>query len=124
MEHRWTETHGGLSTARWLHDAYAATPASASFWSLVVADPGPGDLFDWPVYQRGAMALAALRERIGHRTFALLLRRWAALHRHGHGTTPAFEALAERLSGADLTGFFEAWLHSPGRPADTPANGL
>jgi aminopeptidase N len=89
-----------------------------------VADPGAGDLFDWPVYQRGAMTLAALRNRIGSPVFAQLLRRWTALHRHGHGSTAAFEALAEKRSGQDLTTFFDAWIHQPGKPAETPANGL
>jgi aminopeptidase N len=124
MEHRWTESHGGVSTGRWLHDAYAATPATSSFWDLVVADPGADHLFDWPVYQRGAMTLAALRQRIGASTFAHVLRRWAAEHRHGHGTTAAFEALGGQLSGVDLSVFFQTWLHSPGRPPATAANGL
>jgi aminopeptidase N len=124
MEHRWTEGHGGETTARWLRRAYAENAADSSFWDLVVADPGAGDLFDWPVYQRGAMTLAALRNRIGSATFAGLLRRWTALHRYGHGTTDAFETLAEKRSGQDLTAFFDAWVRQPGRPADTTANGL
>ena len=123
MEQRWTEGHGGPTTSRWLHEAYDTTPAG-SFWDLVVADPGPGDLFDWPVYQRGAMTLAALRNRIGSQTFARLLRSWTARHRHGHGTTSAFEALAEQLSGQDLTGFFDTWVRQSGRPAETAVNGL
>jgi aminopeptidase N len=124
MEHRWTETHGGQTMSRWLHDAYASRDASDSFWDLVVAGPGPADLFDWAVYQRGAMTLAALRNRIGDDAFAHLLRLWVAEHRHGHGTTAAFESLAEQVSGQDLTPFFDAWVRQPGRPADTTANGL
>jgi aminopeptidase N len=124
MEHRWTEKHGGPSTSRWLHSAYASTSAGSSFWDLVVADPRPAHLFDWPVYQRGAMTLAALRHRIGSDTFTRLLREWVSDHRYGHGTTDAFEALAEQVSGHDLTSFFDAWVRQPGRPADTAANGL
>jgi aminopeptidase N len=123
MEHRWTEAHGGETTSRWLRDTYQTT-TSPSFWSLVVADPGPVDLFDWPVYERGAMTLAALRNRIGSRRFSHLLRRWVALHRYGHGTTGAFETLAAQVSGQDLASFFDAWLHEPVQPADTAANGL
>jgi aminopeptidase N len=122
MEHRWTETHGGISTRRWLHEEYAAQPAS--FWQLEVDDPGADAMFDWPVYQRGAMTLAALRVRIGSDTFAHLLRRWTSDHRHGHGTTAGFEALAEQLSGQDLASFFDAWLHQPTQPAATADNGL
>ena len=124
MEHRWTETHGGPTTSRWLQDAYDSTPASSAFWNLVVADPGPRDLFDWPVYQRGAMTLAALRNRIGTPAFSRLLRRWAAEHRGGHSSTDAFEGLAEKVSGQDLSSFFDAWVRESGRPASTTANGL
>jgi aminopeptidase N len=123
MEHRWTETHGGETTSRWLHDTYQAT-TSPSFWALDIADPGPADLFDWPVYQRGAMTLAALRNRIGSPAFGRLLRRWVALHRAGHGTTGAFEALASRVAGLDLSSFFDAWLRAPDAPDATAENGL
>ena len=57
-------------------------------------------------------------------TFAHLLRRWTSDHRHGHGTTAGFEALAEQLSGQDLASFFDAWLHQPTQPAATADNGL
>jgi aminopeptidase N len=124
MEHRWTEGHGGQTTSAWLHSAYDSTADISPFWDLVVADPGAADLFDWPVYERGAMTLAALRNRIGHDTFTRLLRRWTAVHRYGHGTTGAFEALAEKLSGQDLTAFFDAWVRQAGKPPATAANGL
>ncbi|MGA8247649.1 MAG: M1 family metallopeptidase, partial [Nocardioides sp.] len=124
MEHLWAQDHGGPSTRTWLHQVYGSTPAHSSFWQLTVADPGPAHLFDWPVYQRGAMALAALRERIGHPVFARLLRAWTARHRHGHGTTGGFEALASRISGQDLTAFFDAWVRQATRPRDTSRNGL
>ena len=107
--------HGGPSTRTWLHQVYGSTPAHASFWQLAVADPGPAHLFDWPVYQRGAMALAALRQRIGHPVFAHLLRAWTAQRFHGHGTTGGFQAL--ELSGQDLTSFFDAWVRQATKPA-------
>jgi aminopeptidase N len=124
MEHRWTEAHGGQTTSRWLRETYKTTPESSPFWDLVIADPGPGHLFDWPVYQRGAMALAALRNRIGKATFADLLHRWTVIHRYGHGSTDSFERLAEKISGQDLTTFYDEWVRQPDRPAETAANGL
>ena len=48
------------------------------------------------------MTLAALRHRIGHDDFAHLLKAWTSGHRHGHGTTAQFEALASGISGQDL----------------------
>jgi aminopeptidase N len=124
MEHRWTEAHGGQTTSRWLHETYQRTPRSSPFWDLVVADPGPALLFDWPVYQRGAMALAALRNRIGRAAFAHLLHRWTRTHRYGHGSTDSFAKLAEQVSGRHLRAFFDEWVRQPDRPAATAANGL
>jgi aminopeptidase N len=124
MEQLWNEEHGGPSTSAWLRATYGSLPEGAPFWELPVADPGPDDLFDWPVYDRGAMALAALRRRIGDADFAQLLRAWTSTHRHGHGSTAQFEALAADVSGQDLTSFFDAWLVQPARPADSAANGL
>jgi len=122
LEHRWTEAHGGETTSHWLHHTYRVEPSG--FWRLAIADPGPGHLFDWPVYQRGAMALAALRNRIGRPTFGGLLHRWTSIHRYGHGSTDLFEKLAERVSGQDLTAFFDEWVRQSDRPAATVANGL
>jgi aminopeptidase N len=70
------------------------------------------------------MTLAALRVRIGRDHFAQLLKAWTSGHRHGHGTTAQFEALATTISGQDLASFFDAWLVQPRKPAETPANGL
>jgi aminopeptidase N len=125
MEHRWTEGHGGESTSTWLHDKY--TFESGSFWDGVVSDPGSdiNQLFaDSVVYQRGGMTLAALRRVIGSSTFDHLVHRWTRENRHGNGSTDAFEAMAEEVSGQDLTSFFDAWVRQSGKPADTPENGL
>jgi aminopeptidase N len=124
MEALWDEDHGGPTTRRWLHETYAAYVADGAFWQLRISDPGPRHLFDWPVYERGAMALAALRERMGHHHFAHLLRAWARRHAHGHGTTKAFEALATRIDGHDMHPLLHAWLDRPVRPAATAADGL
>jgi aminopeptidase N len=124
MEQLWNEDHGGSSTSAWLHQTYDSVPGASSFWDLPVADPGPAELFDWPVYDRGGMTLAALRNRIGNDDFAHLLKAWTSRHRHGHGTTAQFEALASSISGQDLTSFFDAWLVQTVKPAATVANGL
>jgi aminopeptidase N len=124
MQELWNEDHGGPTTRRWLHETYAANDAQSALWQLRISDPGPRHLFDFPVYQRGAMALAALRERMGHHDLARLLRTWAARHRPGHGTTAAFEALATSIGGPGVPSLLDAWLDQSVRPAETAANGL
>jgi aminopeptidase N len=124
MEKRWAETHGGVTAAEWLRHRYDGNPAGSSFWDLPIGDPGAAHIFDNRVYERGGMAMQALRDRLGGRTFWRVIRRWLADNAGGNGGTAGFEALAERLSGADLSGFFDAWLYTPAKPEDTVANGL
>ena len=120
MEAWWVQAHGGRSTRSWLHQTYD----SWGSWTLPVADPGPDHIFDQAVYERGGMTLAALRQRIGATDFTQVLRSWVRHHGGRHGSTGQFEALAEQVSGQDLTSFFDAWLVQPVQPAATAANGL
>jgi aminopeptidase N len=98
-------------------DLYSGIPADDPFWDVVVADPGVQHQFDDPVYARGAMALQAVRDRIGDRDFFDLLRRWASCHAYGTGSTPQFTRLAEQISGEDLGALFHSWLWAPAKPS-------
>lgn len=118
------ERHGGLSVHENLMDAWSMTPASSSFWTVAPAAPGAANIFDSAVYSRGAMALAALRHRLGAGTMRTLLTAWLARQAGKSVRTRDFVALAEEISGEDLDGFFEAWLHAERRPDRTAANGL
>ncbi len=126
MEAAYDEKHGGPSATRWLKRTYqdARTYYGPSYWRLNLADPGPAHVFDDPIYTRGGLALQALRNRVGNADFWKILRTWVRTRRHGHGSVPAFEALAKRISGKQLDGFFRAWLRAPRPPARTRANGL
>jgi aminopeptidase N len=73
-------------------------------------------MFDGTIYNRGAMTLEALREKIGDATFFELMRSWATQHRYGNVTTAEFVAMAEQLSGTDLSHFFDVWLYQPDKP--------
>jgi aminopeptidase N len=86
------------------------------FWDIVVADPQRDTMFARAVYRRGAMTLQALREKIGDDQFFRILRTWASEHRHGTATTEEFIALSERISGQDLSNFFQVWLYTPKKP--------
>ncbi|GAA2116302.1 M1 family metallopeptidase [Nocardioides bigeumensis] len=124
FEYRWAETHGGQSVDSWLRHTYTFYNAGDGFWALSVADPGARQIFSGPVYERGALTLAALRNVVGDDAFGSILRTWVEERRDGNATTADFVALAERLSGRDLDAFFEAWVYAGVKPADTVANGL
>ena len=68
------------------------------------------------VYDGSALVLYALREEIGTRAFDRLERRWVRDHRDSTATTADFSALASRIAGRDLSGFFKAWLYGEKTP--------
>ncbi|MFD9462356.1 M1 family metallopeptidase [Streptomyces sp. NPDC060027] len=112
----WSE-HKGIRSA---HDSfvagYSARPADSAFWQITVADPQRDTMFASAVYQRGAMTLQMLRERIGDTAFFKLLPAWTKLHRYGNASTADFIALAERISGRQLDDLFQTWLFTTGKP--------
>jgi hypothetical protein len=115
-EWMWSEEEGN-GTAQEIFDSIAAIPADDPFWSVVIGDPGPENLFDGAVYDRGAATLHALRVKIGDRRFFTLLRTWARTKSRGNGSIPEFIRLAERISRQQLDGFFDEWLFTGAKPA-------
>jgi len=113
----WRARHGGPSLQARFDDLYATPASDDVFWNPPPAAlGGPENLFDGTVYDRGAMTLQALREKIGAHAFAGILREWVAEHRYGNASTADFVALAEAETGSDLDAFFAAWLESSGKP--------
>jgi aminopeptidase N len=114
----WSE-HQGEQTAQQRFDELYARPASDdAFWNPPPGDPGgPENLFDGTVYNRGAMTLQALRQKVGDADFFRIMRRWYARNRYGNVDTRGFIRLAERVSGRRLDRFFDVWLYRPGKPA-------
>jgi aminopeptidase N len=116
----WFERTGGR-TAQQEFDALYATPEDSSagqdlWFPAPNALSGPEELFHTPVYDRGAMTLQALRQKVGEATFFQIVRSWYAENRFSNVTTQDFIALAERVSGQQLDQFFQVWLFEEGRP--------
>jgi aminopeptidase N len=86
-------------------------------------DPGVDRLFSGTVYQRGALALHALRLTVGDEAFETILREFAGRFAHGNANTEDFIQVAEEISGMDLEAFFAAWLYDIELP-DLPEMGL
>ena len=124
FEWKYDETHGGRSAAETLQARYDTYAAGDDFWDLRIGNPGRHSLFDFAVYDRGAMAVQALRQRIGGADFKRVLRTWVAERGEGNGRIGQFERLAERVSGERLDGFFDAWLFTGRKPTATKSNGL
>ena len=113
----WSE-HSGGRTAQQFFDRLYAKKASSPVWSPPPATPGGAqDIFDTSVYERGAMALQALRVRLGDDTFFPLLRAWHESRKYGTATVEDFTGFASSYSGRDLSGFFDGWLYQKGKPS-------
>ncbi|MGW7545572.1 M1 family metallopeptidase [Streptomyces sp. NPDC054770] len=113
----WAEHQGTRSAHDSFLAAYNSRPADNAFWQTEVADPQRDTMFASAVYQRGAMTLQMLRERIGDTAFFKLLPAWTKLHRYGNADTADFIRLAEKVSGQQLDDLFQTWLFTTGKPA-------
>ena len=85
------------------------------------AVPTVEDLFGLSVYERGALALAALRDELGDDRFFAVLRRHVERHGGANATTDDFVAVASEIAGRDLASFLEPWLYGatiPSRPGE------
>ncbi|MCV7153431.1 M1 family metallopeptidase [Mycolicibacterium pyrenivorans] len=110
----WSEHCGEESAdelARHYHQRLIDSPQD-----LVLADPGPRDMFDDRVYKRGALTLHALRKEIGDSDFFALLKDWADRYRHSSVVTDDFTGLAAQYAHNSLRPLWAAWLYSPKVP--------
>ncbi|WP_253851520.1 M1 family metallopeptidase [Mycobacterium sp. 1423905.2] len=83
---------------------------------LLLTDPGPKDMFDDRVYQRGALTLHALRRLVGDANFFALLQDWTTRYRHGTAVTEDFTALAANYADESLRPLWQTWLYSTELP--------
>jgi aminopeptidase N len=114
----WVEHTGGTTAHQQFVTGYARD-ASSSFWSNTVFDPGVENQYqNATVYQRGALALQALREKIGDDAFFKTLQDYQATFGGRVASTDDFISIAERDSGMNLDHFFNVWLYQPGKPSD------
>jgi aminopeptidase N len=117
----WNE-HKGVKSAHDQFEELYATPedsaAGQDLWFPAPnALPDASVLFATPVYDRGAMTLQALREKVGEDAFLRIVRAWYGENRFSNVTTAEFIAVAERESGQQLDHFFDVWLFQEGRPS-------
>ncbi|MGG5172212.1 M1 family metallopeptidase [Pseudarthrobacter sp. J1738] len=142
LSHQWFGNSLTLNRWKdiWLHEGFAcyaewvwseaagvmtATQRATEAWKKLsglpqdirVGDPGPELMFDDRVYKRGALALHALRVRIGEEQFFPLLQEWVARFRHGNVSTEDFVKLAvELVPGLKAAELLEPWLYAEKLP--------
>ncbi|WP_327319315.1 M1 family metallopeptidase [Streptomyces sp. NBC_01235] len=113
----WSE-HEGEGTTQELADyVYASHPADDTFWTVKPGDPGAANQFDLAVYDRGALAVQALRNEVGDEAFFTILKGWPQTHAYGNAAIADFRQYAEQVSGKQLGALFDTWLFQPTKPA-------
>ncbi|WP_433326934.1 M1 family metallopeptidase [Spirillospora sp. CA-294931] len=116
----YSEQHGGDSAQKIAEATYAQYPADNKFWQVKPGDPGSANVFHGAVYDRGALAVHALRKEVGDAAFFKIVKGWTAAKRGTHATIEEFVAHAERVSGKQLDEVVKTWLFTAGRPAKAP----
>ncbi len=114
----WQEYKDGADLDESYRSIVADDKDDADYWKVHIYDPGADRPLDYALYDRGSLMLHALRRTVGDDVFFRTLKTWTAEHRYGNASWPEFEQLAAKVSGKNLTGFFQAWAHSSTIPAD------
>jgi len=118
----YAERHGRRSAQHIFERLYRVPASNKAFWNPPSGHPGtPAHMFGPSVYVRGAMALQALRVKIGTKPFLRVLESWTTEHRYGSADIGEFITLTEEVSGRDLSSFFDRWLYQRGKPGGSAA---
>ncbi|MEV0279429.1 M1 family metallopeptidase [Streptomyces sp. NPDC050610] len=108
----WEEHNGSDLDKGFYRDTVEENKNNPEYWGLKLYDPGKGKELDPALYDKGSLMVHALRRTVGDKAFFATLKQWTHDHRDSNATWPQFEALAQKVSGKDLSGFFHAWAHS------------
>lgn len=113
----WLE-HTGLSTVD--DEARGALEGRRDGFGSATGSPTADELFGFNSYDGGAVVVHALRTTLGDEVFFEVLRRWVDDNVGTSRFTADFIALAEEISGEDLTRFFDEWLYAEELPDSYP----
>lgn len=94
-----------------------SSPTSSAWTTPMAGFTDPADLFGSQTYNRGARSLQALSTLIGPQAFATVMSTWISSRGGSTGSTADWIALAEKVSGRDLTAFYQDWAYDSDKPA-------
>ncbi|MCB1046269.1 MAG: hypothetical protein KDC10_03625 [Calditrichaeota bacterium] len=85
-----------------------------------IVDPSAqnfNDFFSVNQYEKAACVIHMLRFLLGEQAFEDAQRLWYTRHRNGVVNSEDYRAVMEEVSGLDLGGFFQQWIHTGGYPS-------
>ena len=108
----WIEhTQGRAALDEWVKGAYGFVRENRESMSPP-GEPPADALFNAGVYYWGALALHALRLDVGDEAFFEILKTYHERFADGNARTADFIAVAEEVSGKEMSAFFDSWLYS------------
>ena len=99
------------------HQYYINFENANSTLPNIIYDPPFNNYFYPQSYEKAASVLHMLRLQIGNAAFFQLLQNWYNTYHQSNVITAEFQAMAEQISGQDLTQFFQQWIYSRGIPS-------
>ncbi|ONI78834.1 peptidase [Actinosynnema sp. ALI-1.44] len=88
-----------------------------AYWANKLYGMGAGNEFHG-VYDKGILAMHALRRQLGEDAFNRVLKEWPATRKDSNASWPQFEEFVQKIANQDLRGFFDAWFRGDKIPAD------
>ena len=112
----YAEDHGDKSAQQTFTELYEGD--DEDIWAFPPAKPSSAaHISDSPVYERGAMVLQKIRQKVGDDTFYDIIQGWAAAHRYGTADTADFTAYVEKKApDKDFGEIWKDWLYGNGKP--------
>jgi aminopeptidase N len=113
----WREHLGGPdSLKKYMRDTLSGFQYGS--WQGAIYDPvGQGfNLFDQVVYTKGAWVLHTLRGVVGDSIFFRILRAYRSKYQGKSAITAELKAVADSVTGRDMSWFFNQWIHGKGWP--------
>ena len=103
------EKVNGVDLDTYWKRAVGNSPTNTAFWASPLVDMGAGREFT-RVYDKGPVALHALRREIGDDAFFKILKDWPATYGGKNASFDDFEAFVNQETGQDHTAFIDAWF--------------
>ncbi len=94
------------------HQTLTFTPRREGF--LAVAGVPDDKTYSSTVYDKGALVVHALRDRMGDSLFFEGIKRYLQRYGFGNASTREFHDALAGATGLELFSFFDDWVHSPG----------
>ncbi|WEK61707.1 MAG: M1 family aminopeptidase [Candidatus Microbacterium colombiense] len=122
----WGPTHynsaagfgSGTSTEQTYFTSWNNKSSASADWNTPPgAQTASEDLYGYQTYTRSAQFWEALKISIGDESFFSLIKEWQTRYAGQSRTAADLKALAEEISGRDITTLWNDWILEPGKPA-------